>query len=472
MINADSGAKEGTASARKEYGMGDKASRSSPDRQDRHHGEKSENPSIEKELEKFTKAADSLVATAPLALWAVEAAHRGAHQELKAFVETNCTNVRKEGENTVGDVPPALIHESRVIQRRFDRASIASKVVAHSSVVSLVSQYDSFLGGLLRACFRLRPELLNASDRTLTLKELQGFESIDAAREFIVEQEVETVIRKSHVEQFEWMENRFSVKLRAGLDVWPTFVEVTERRNLLVHSGGIISPHYLSVCRQHGANCEALGAVGTELTISRAYLISAYESLVEIGVKLAHVLWRKLARTPEEIADADNRLNLLCLDLMTEGRNGLARRLLDFSTCVLKKWSTEANRLLFVVNRAQACKWQNDEAACQKILKEEDWSAVGDKLSLGVAVLKGNLAEAVSLMRKTANLPDMPREAYRAWPIFKEFRRTPEFTIAYREIFREDFADVPEQNTITFKLEFGQPTGGPAQGERQEPKPN
>jgi len=75
-------------------------------------------------------------------------------------------------------------------------------------------------------------------------------------------------------------------------------------------------------------------------------------------------------------------------------------------------------------------------------------------------------------MRKTANLPDMPKEAYRAWPIFKEFRRTPEFTIAYREIFGEDFADVPEQNTITFKLEFGQPTGGPALGQGQEPKPN
>jgi hypothetical protein len=276
---------------------------------------------VRKELDKFITATDSMVATAPLALWAVEAAHRGAYKEYKTFWETRCLNIRKEGGDTVADVPPGLLHEYKVIRRRLDRSSIATKVIANSSVVSLVSQYDSFLGTLLRTFFHLRPDLLNASDRTLTLKELQTFESIDAARDFIVEKEVEAVVRKSHVEQFDWMENRFSVKLREGLEVWPTFVEVTERRNLLVHCSGVVSSHYVSVCQQNKVDCTTATA-GTELTVTRAYLSRAYECLVEIGVKLAHVLWRKLV--PEERGDADESLILLCLDLMTEGRNALA----------------------------------------------------------------------------------------------------------------------------------------------------
>jgi hypothetical protein len=246
--------------------MGDKSDHPLPSGPDQPGRDTVERPSIEKEIEKFTNATDSLVATGPLALWAVEAACRGTSQEYKTFVETNCTNIHKLGNSTVGDVPPALFHEYKAIRRRLDRATIASKVVAHSSVVSLVSLYDSFLGGLLRACLHLRPELLNASDRTLTLKDLQEFESIDAAREFIVEKEVETVIRKSHLEQFEWMENRFGVKLREGLEVWPAFVEVTERRNLLVHCGGVVSSHYLSMCRQHKVDGQAPG-VGTELNV-------------------------------------------------------------------------------------------------------------------------------------------------------------------------------------------------------------
>jgi hypothetical protein len=426
--------------------------------------------SIEKELEKFTNGTDSLVATAPLALFTLEAAHRSAYKEYERFWTTKCLNVRSEGNETVADVPPGLLRDYKVIRRRLDRSSIASKVIANSSLVSLVSQYDSFLGGLLRTFFYLRPEILNASDRALTLKELEAFKSIDAARDFIVEKEVETIVRKSHIEQFDWMENRFNVKLREGLSAWSTFVEVTERRNLLVHCSGIVSSHYISVCQQHGADCTAAG-VGTELTVTRAYLVKAYDCLMEIGVKLGHVLWRKLA--PEQRENADVSLNLLCLDLLMEGRNALAKSLLDFATQVLKKWSTEVNRLLFVVNRAQSYKWLDDEVTCQKVLGDEDWSAVDDKLSLGVAILRDNFGAAAALMKKIGDSPQLNKDAYREWPIFKRFRKSAEFRKAYKEIFCEDFADVPEHNTVTFQLEFGQPeAAGKASISEVSSKPN
>jgi len=421
------------------------------------------------EIERFVKTADSLVSTAPLSLWTLQAAHRGAYQEYTSFWQTKCENIRRKGNETVADVPAGLVHEFRIIQRRLDRSSIATKVIGNSSVVSLVSQYDSLLDGLLRALFRHRPELLNASERALTLKELLAFESIDAAREHIVEKEVEAVIRKSHVEQFEWMENRFEIQLRKGLNVWATFVEVTERRNLIVHRGGVASWHYLSACRVHGADCGTT-TVGTELTVTRAYLVQAYECLVEVGVKLAHVLWRKLI--PEERADADNALISFCLDLMNENRHGMAKRLLDFATCVLKKWDSEINRLLFVVNRAQVHKWLNDEAACQKILCNEDWSAVDDRLSLGVAVLRDDVDKAVALMRKLVDGSLVTKDSYRQWPIFRKFRKTPQFMKAYKEIFEEDFVDVPEQNTITFRLEWGEQAKKDSSSSADVRKPN
>lgn len=431
--------------------------------------EKAQESGIQREIEKFVKTADSLVCTAPLALWTLEAAHRGAYREYTNFWQTKCVNVRKRGSNTVADVPPSLFHEYIVLQRRLDRSSIASKVIGNSSVVSLVSVYDSFLGGLLRKFFHLRPELLNASDRTLTLKELQTFESIPAARDFIVEKEVEALMRKSHVEQFEWMESRFDISLRKGLNVWPAFVEVTERRNLLVHSGGIVSSHYLSVCRQHGVDCGE-ASVGTELTVNRAYIVQAFECLVEVGVKLAHVLWRKLV--PSEREESDNTLNSFCLDLMNENRHALASKLLDFATCVLKTWASEVTRLLFVVNRAQAHKWLNEEAACQTILDDEDWSAVDDKFSLGVAVLKDDLDKAIALMKKLGDGPAVPKNSYRLWPIFKRFRKTPHFIQAYKEIFGEEFVDAPEQNTITFNLEWEAPSNKSSSSSGDATKPN
>jgi hypothetical protein len=72
--------------------------------------------------------------------------------------------------------------------------------------------------------------------------------SIEEAKLQLVDKEVEVVLRASHTEQFEWFEKNLSVKLRSGLEIWPTFIELTERRNLFAHGDGVVTQQYLSVC--------------------------------------------------------------------------------------------------------------------------------------------------------------------------------------------------------------------------------
>src|ERR1700687_795487 len=89
---------------------------------------KAKESGVKKEIAKFVGGTDSLVATAPLALWAVEAAHRGAYKEYKLFWDTKCVNTRTNSNGAlVSDVPPDLLHEYRIIRRRFDRSSAASR---------------------------------------------------------------------------------------------------------------------------------------------------------------------------------------------------------------------------------------------------------------------------------------------------------------------------------------------------------
>ena len=291
---------------------------------------------------------------------------------------------------------------------------------------------------------------MNASDRALSFKELSEFQSIEAARGFVVEKEVEALIRRSHSEQFDWMEKKFQVELRKGLGAWPKFIELTERRNLFVHCDSKVSSQYLAVCRQNGLDCQGL-AVGDDLNVTRPYLIGAYECVFEIGVKLAHVLWRKLA--PQQREEADQNLNLICIDLLSEGHYRLARELLNFAVHVLKTWSSDANRRIFLLNLAQAEKWLGDDTSCRKILDEEDWSAVEEKFSLAVAVLEGRYNDAIRWMKRIGK-EGVKAESYREWPIFRELRKRPEFFAAYKEIFEEDFSALPEDTHISFNLEL------------------
>jgi hypothetical protein len=159
---------------------------------------------------------------------------------------------------------------------------------------------------------------------------------------------------------------------------------------------------------------------------------------LEIGVKLAHVLWRK--EQPDDRADADSNLIEVTFDLLVEGRWALAQRLLDFGTQTLKKWSSDERRRTLVVNRCQAYKWGGRSEMARRILEVEDWSAAADKFKLAEAVLHDDFAKAALLMAKLgADSKDVQKGDYREWPLFREFRRSAEFLSTYEQLYAEPF---------------------------------
>jgi hypothetical protein len=239
------------------------------------------------------------------------------------------------------------------------KTELAQELVPRSLLVSLVSQFDAYLGRLIRQLFKIRPEILSSSGNTLTFAQLTEFGSIENAREYIIDEEVDSVLRKSHSEQFDWLENKFGLPLRVNLNAWPIFVEVTERRNLFVHTNGVVSHQYLEVCRRSSCSSAKDLCMGQSLSVTREYFKAAYECLFEIGVKLAQVLWRKVE--PDKIQMANMSLNRVTYELLVEGRYQLARVLLDFGTETLKKHGSDESRLPMVINRAQAYKWSGDK---------------------------------------------------------------------------------------------------------------
>jgi len=84
------------------------------------------------------------------------------------------------------------------------------------------------------------------------------FASISETRDALIGREIEAVIRSSHQEQFLWMEDKFSIKLREGLSAWPHFIEICERRNLLTHTGGIVSTKYMLTCKEFKVDVSAI----------------------------------------------------------------------------------------------------------------------------------------------------------------------------------------------------------------------
>ncbi|AFY30394.1 hypothetical protein [Cyanobium gracile] len=392
---------------------------------------------ISTEIDLFIRHVDSIGSVLPGMVMAVQGVSKQTWEDLKRFEENNCETIDDDKERTVL-VPYRKLSEWKKLSRKHENFALASKLVPRSLIVSLVSQYDAYLGRLLRAIFINKPDLLRNSERKLSFEDIASLGSIEEARDFILKKEIESLLRSSHSEQFKWMENAFSLPLTKGLECWPVFIELTERRNLFVHTDGIISNQYLLNCRKHGCNLDSSIGEGSPLSVSAKYFIQSHECVYEIGVKLGHVLWRKLF--PGYRQKADSSLIGLTYDLIDRGHYKRAICLLDFAFEGIKTFSNDAAELTLLINRAQAYKWKGDPGKCIEILNTVDWSAKADSFQLANAVLTDRFSDALLIMRRIGRSDSMPSSHYRDWPIFKKFREKEEFLAAYSEIFGEDFA--------------------------------
>lgn len=383
----------------------------------------------------FIKHIQSLRDALGLSMYTLDHLSERVQENFDEFLEEH-TEPYPEGDGVL--VEPSVMGRFKSIKRQLEGTSISQRVVPQTFLVSVVSQYDAFLGSLISHILFSKPELIKSSDRKIDFSTLSEFGSIKEAREYIVEKEVEDVLRDSHSDHFDWMEEKFHVPLRKDLECWPDFIEVTQRRHLFVHADGQVSRQYLSVCREHGADLDENICHGDQLVVSPEYFNHAYRVIFEIGVKLSHVLWRK--QFPAQREEADDNLVEITYDLLKTEQYKLAQRVLDFCTETIPSYSNDRSRRIFVVNRSIAYKFDGDEEKANAILDEEDWSATSGNFQLAEAVLRDEFERAGYIMRRIG--PDnelLPKSTYREWPLFKYFRESEEFLEAYEDVFDESF---------------------------------
>lgn len=398
---------------------------------------KSRAKSFRWELLDFTRHIESLSRAADMTMRTMaEALKKETERFDHLMKEKGVRTVEKDGKESYR-IKPEDLGTFKRHHKDMLSCCIALRDVPRIFFCSLVHQYDAYLGRLLRVAFFVKPELLNASQRQLAFTDLVALPSIDAAREYVIEKEVETVIRDSHVAQFEWMENRFGLPLRKELPIWPKFVELTERRNLFVHCDGVVSSQYISVCQKHGVSFDSAPSVGDELDVSPEYFQSAVECMMEIGIKLGHVLWRKLQ--PGDLEEADGALHDATFDFLCEERYALTKTLLLFAVGTLKKQASEHIRCINLVNLAIAQNFSGERDKALELLKGVDWSASEDKFKLAVAVLEHRYLDAVRVMKHIGSKGAVTRVDYSSWPLFKEFRHTSQFLSTYKDLFGQDF---------------------------------
>lgn len=402
-----------------------------------------ESKKLNENLHRLLSHLDSIKDTLPMTLLLLQPHNKKANSKFEEFIEKHTENVEEEN----GDKSITIKNEhTRVFEqlsKNSEISGLAMKIIPESLFVSLISQYDAFLNKLLKILFEIRPEYINNSERELTFSQLTEFDSIESARNYVIEKEVETILRKSHSEHFDYLENKLSITLRKDLPIWKTFIEITERRNLFVHCDGIVSNQYLKNCNDYKCEIKNIN-LNERLKIDSKYFLKAYECLYELSTKLTHTIWRKLIK--DDLENADRALNEICYSLLTSGQFELADILLDFAHKQNKHYN-DSTKNLFIVNKSLSNYLNNKVEKAQEIIESKDWSASSDDFKLAHLIISEKFDDAYNLMKKIGNKGEVDKVHYKTWPLFYKLREEEKFKETYNEIFGEEYTvlEIPKR---------------------------
>ena len=330
-----------------------------------------------------------------------------------------------------------LSNEVRRITGKVSRIIRANNMFRRQSVVLLVSCLDEHVAEILRISYRTFPEKIKNRDRSLKYHEFIDARSINEIRDQFIESEIDALLRNSHLDQLDYLDKHFKIGIKEKFSSLANLAELVQRRNLFVHSGGVINRHYLEACKKSGYTLSEDQKLGEELHVSEKYFDRSVEIVYELGLYIAQSITRRLFPKKLEVIDGY---------LLDWGFDHLKEERWEFATIVFqygmdlhdKHISNDNNRRLFIMNRAIAYKWSGKKKKMEELLKSVDWSAANTRFLLVHEVLLENFDEAEQLMGRMGK-GEVTDQDFQIWPAFRDFRGTEQFIRGYKKIFGKDF---------------------------------
>lgn len=393
--------------------------------------EKSKNP-IQSNLNEFLEDLQRLRSTLPILSEMLRERVVVQLDDLKSF---------KDEAHENDSIKRLEVHSTLLKRLKAIRSTlVADGTTTKSYFVSMISLYDGYLVEFLNVVLQKRPEILNSADKTRTIADILASSSIESLRREIISEEIDDVMHKSHAEQIFWLEKTFNVKIQKQISKWADFIELTERRNLLVHTDGRVSSKYISVCSRHQVDISKVKK-DQKLGVDKEYFEMAFAVMFEVAAKLTHLVWRKIFPEDQDCSN-DNFNNDICYLLLKNEEYKLAINLLNFATTLFKKNSNDTEWRMYIINQSIAYKWMGNNAKAQEILDTEDWTATNSKFQLAVAVLRENNKLASKLVGQMDWDYVLAARLYSEWPLFNKFRETKLFQSAFQTKYEHPFSEI------------------------------
>lgn len=285
-----------------------------------------------------------------------------------------------------------------------------------SSLISLLSIVEQFLSQILHFYYDRFPESAGIKDKQISFEDLKKFATIKDAEIYLLDLKVESILRGSFEDWLEALRKDLKLSMSYVDDFKNDLVEIYQRRNILIHNGGIINRIYRAKVADEYLPKSPLGK---ELGVSKEYLEDALWRLELVFILIAAELWKK------NEPDNENRANLL-IDIAYENLLGERWELAKGLSYFIKGDArmSARSRAVASLNYWQCFKWRGEFEKVSKEVKEYDVSALDKDLQLGYFALTDNDTAFYELLPKALKSEDLSVETILEYPIFRNIRES------------------------------------------------
>lgn len=323
--------------------------------------------------------------------------------------EENSIKFRPKGEmaEKFNEAMDKLRESSRKIQ-----------LLYNGSLMNLVSHVELYFSNIIHFYLDRFPGCIGESEKQFSLEDLDSFESIEDARQHLIQRKVEDVLYGPFEEWVEFLRNRANLSMGYLDDDLDKLVESFQRRNLVVHAGNRVNQTYLSkVDEDFTDNID----VGQKLRVDREYLDDRIDLLEKNCLLIGFELWKQI-----DLEDEERGLHLVDLSFehLKRGRYNISESLGYFLEN--DRNQPEPQRLIGKINYWLSLKRQGRWDEVKESAESADFGAKGLRFRLAHASLCERDEDFFELLEPTIKSTELTTEHVRKWPVFKEMRETDE----------------------------------------------
>lgn len=316
------------------------------------------------------------------------------------------------------------------------KGEFSLQLLYKSVLISLISTVEWFLSRLIHAYYAQFPGLIDTSDKNFTLADLKKFDTVDDARQYLVESKVESIMRGSFDDWLKFFKTQLKLSMGYLEEEIPSLVEACLRRNLIIHSGGAVNSIYLS---QVAPALREGRVIGSSIPVTREYLEKRFDAF-ELNCSLLGLeLWKQIL--PSDDGRADWLLDAVYEHLLGQ-RWRTAEGLAFFQTG--DKKNPKLVQAIGQLNYWLAVKRQGRFDSVRKQVDAEDISAMPLKCQLGWYSLREDGDGFFGALPAALKAEEVSVEELKEFPIFEEMRADDRFSKVIRKGVKSDKKPSPQ----------------------------